>query len=542
MANNSAVQNASQALWDSERQRDFDVVIVGSGHNALVAAGYLAQAGRSVLILEKNDYLGGATTSQRIFPDYDARLSRYAYLISLLPTQIMTDLSLDFTTRRRRVASYTPWQTPTGQERGLLLWNDSAEKSRASLRELSGDDSAWQGYQRLMELEAAIAELAWPTMLQPLQHRDTFRQQLRTATQKRAWEAFVEQPLGCILEELIQDDLLRGLLMTDGKIGVFSHPHDPSLLQNRCFLYHVIGGGTGEWRVPVGGMQAIVQALVDRCHVLGVRCLAEAPARHIQVGTRTHEVSFDYQGQTLTVQAKRVLINAGPRTFAKLLGESYAPQATDEGSVIKMNMLLRRLPQVKAPGVSPEDAFCGSLHLDEGYQQMLRSYAVTSNGEMPLEPPCEVYCHTLTDNSILSSQLAAQGYHTLTLFGLDMPYRLFEHDHDARKRQVRELYLDALERMCSESFRDCLALDRDGRPCIELKTPQDLEREVDLDLGNIFHNTLSWFFTDEAAQVGQWGVETQYAGIYRAGSAAARGGAVSGIPGYNAARCVLQQW
>ncbi len=531
-----------QPNWNQHSPTDWDVVIVGSGHNALVAAGYLAQAGRSVLVLEKNDYLGGATTSQRVFPDYDARLSRYAYLISLLPQQIMTDLSLDFTTRRRQVASYTPWTSPTGEDRGLLLWNDSPEKSRQSLRELSGDDSAWQGYQKLLQLESAIAELAWPTLLQPLQHRDWFRQQLHTAEQKQAWEAFVERPLGCVLEELVQDDVLRGLLLTDGKIGVFTHPHDPTLLQNRCFLYHVIGGGTGEWRVPVGGMQAMVEALTNRCLALGVRCLVNAPVHSVQRGAKTHEVSFDYQDKSYTVRAKRVLINAGPRTFAKLLDEPYAPQPTDEGSVIKMNMLLRRLPQVKAAGVSPEQAFCGSLHLDESYQQMAQSYTVASRGQVPIPPPCEVYCHTLTDGSILSPDLLAQGYHTLTLFGLDMPYRLFHEDHDARKTQVRELYLDALDKMCRESFRDCLALDRNGQPCIELKTPQDLERDVDLDLGNIFHNTLSWFFTDDAEQVGQWGVETKYTGIYRAGSSAARGGAVSGIPGYNAARCVLQQW
>jgi phytoene dehydrogenase-like protein len=152
-----------------------------------------------------------------------------------------------------------------------------------------------------------------------------------------------------------------------------------------------------------------------------------------------------------------------------------------------------------------------------------------------------MYCHTLTDDSILSPELRQRGYHTLTLFGLDMPYRLFAHDHDSRREQVKQLYLAGLNRICAEPFEDCLARDKDGKLCIEIKTPQDLERDVDLDLGNIFHNALSWFFTDDPEQVGKWGVETPHPRIYRAGASALRGGAVSGIPGRNAAMCVLAQ-
>ncbi len=519
----------------------YDAVIIGSGHNGLVAAAYLAKAGHSVLVLERNDYLGGATTSHRVFPDYDALLSRYSYLVSLLPAQIVQELGLTFATRQRRTASFTPYTDTAGVSRGLVLSNVDEGRSRDSMRELTGNDLAWNEYQKLMELEKAMAEIAWPSLLEPLRSRKDFEQSLHSDLQREAWSAFVDNPLGEVIERYAKHDTLRGLLLTDGKIGIFSHPHDSSLLQNRCFLYHVIGNGSGEWRVPVGGMKSLVDSLVNVCLANRVTFRVSSQADLIQPGTKSHTIQFSDQDGIHTVDATRVLVNAGPRTFSKLLNEPWSPTATDEGSVIKINMLLTRLPRVKAAGVSPEEAFAGSFHIDEGYQQMQDSYAKATRGEVPNPAPGEMYCHTLTDNSILSPELREKGFHTLTLFGLDMPYRLFAQDHDSRRDHVRKLYLEGLNRICDEPFEDCLARDRDGRLCMEIKTPQDLERDVDLDLGNIFHNTLSWFFSDDADQTGQWGVETHHPRIYRAGSSALRGGAVSGIPGRNAAMCILAE-
>src|SRR5438045_6793274 len=116
----------------------YDVVILGAGHNGLVSAAYLARAGLNVLLLEKNDYIGGATTSQKVFPDYDAHLSRYSYLVSLFPEKIIRDLGLNLELRRRATGSFTPYQQ-SGQHHGLLLINVHDEVGRPSMFELIGN-------------------------------------------------------------------------------------------------------------------------------------------------------------------------------------------------------------------------------------------------------------------------------------------------------------------------------------------------------------------------------------------------------------------
>jgi phytoene dehydrogenase-like protein len=529
----------ADGILRAQMKTEYDVVILGAGHNGLVAAAYLARAGLSVLLLEKNDYIGGATTSQQVFPDYDARLSRYSYLVSLFPEKIIRDLGLRLELRRRATGSFTPY-VKDGAHAGLLLSNVDEEVSRRSMRALTGNDTEFEGMKRFYELARVFAEYSWDSMLEPLRATEEFRRRFDADELTReAWRSLAEEPIGRAIERYLQDDLVRGLVLTDAKIGLFTHPHDDSLVQNRCFLYHLIGNKTGEWKVPVGGMGAVARELEDAARRSGAEMRTNVNLTALQMnGARS--VEFEIDGKQQTVDARFVLVNFGRNVLAKYTAAPYQATAADEGSVFKINMLLRRLPRLKASGYTAAEAFCGTFHTDEGYEQMNASYAQASRGELPATPPGEVYCHTLTDDSILSPELRAQGFHTMTLFGLDTPWSLFAADNAATRAEAQARFLASMNQWLEEPLEDCLATARDGSLCIESKSPVDIEEALGLYHGNIFQDAPTFPFADRPEQVGTWGVETEWENVFLCGSAAHRGGAVSGIAGHNAAMKVLE--
>ena len=151
-----------------------------------------------------------------------------------------------------------------------------------------------------------------------------------------------------------------------------------------------------------------------------------------------------------------------------------------------------------------------------------------------------MYCHSLSDPSILSAELREAGAHTLTLFGLHMPARLFTGaDPDAARRRAVDATIASVDSVLAEPLEECLWLDPDGRPCLEALTPPELESELAMPGGHIFHRDLSWPFAETDEEVGRWGVETRHANVWLCGAGARRGGGVSGIPGHNAAMAVL---
>lgn len=501
-----------------------DVLVIGGGHNGLVAACYLARAGLDVTLIEARDELGGATTSKEVFAGVAARLSRYSYLVSLLPDQIVRELELNFETIGRDISSFTP----TSDDRGLLIsrsWDERTEQSFSAVG-AGSDAGAWQDfYGEIAEAAPFIAR----SFLGPLPTRGDFKRALDPKT----FATLFEVPLGQSLRERLSHDLVRGIVLTDGLIGTFADAFDRSLLVNRCFLYHLVGNGSGQWRVPRGGMGALVEELITRAKTLGVKIETGVRAKSIGSGK---VIATDSDGQIRHYKPRFIVAALAPRELDRLEGKSkhrsFAP-----GSQVKINMVLEKLPRLRSQ-VSPEDAFAGTFHFDEGMEQMQRAYAEAKAGSMPRVIPAEIYSHTLADRSILGADLAERGFHTLTLFALHTPYQLFTQDNEAAKREAKGRLLSQLNKYLVDPIEECLAKDENGQLCIEVKSPLDLEAELGLPEGNIFHGDLEFPFREESENL-LWGSETRTENLYLAGAGARRGGGVSGIGGHNAAMAIL---
>ena len=497
--------------------KKYDVTIIGGGHNGLVAATYLAKAGKSVVILEANPEIGGATQSVQAFEGFDAYLSRYSYLVSLLPDKIVTDLGLAFECISREVSSYTPYA-----DKGLYVSRQWDEKTAASFNELDPTGHEAQAWQEFYGEIAEFAKKIAPTLLQPLKTRSELKAEINLP---QAWEYLVENPIGIEIDKRFNNDVVKGVVLTDALIGTFASAYD--LQANICFLYHLMGNGTGEWKVPVGGMGALVKELVRVATSAGVEILSNSKVTSV-VSDESGVIAKTESGDVY--QSDYLLSNAAPAVLAKLQGKAQPPSL--DGSQMKINILLKRLPQLKS-GIDPRLAFAGTFHANESFSQLEETFIDATEGVMPAKMPVEMYCHTLSDPSILGPELQAAGYQTLTLFGLHTPASLFDADNDAARDLALASALSSVNEYLAEPIEDVIA-------AIEVKTPLDIEQAIALPRGNIFHKDLSMPFREDGSKP-SWGVETDDPRIFICGAGAIRGGGVSGIPGHNAAMAVLSK-
>lgn len=480
-------------------------------------------------MLERLDHVGGAAVSAHAFDGVDARLSRYSYLVSLLPQRIVDDLGARVRLVRRRYSSYTPDPT-TGGRTGLLIGPTSTFDAIGA----ADDGSRFAEFYRR---RGGLVERLWPTLLEPLLTRSQAR---ALVDDESAWRSMVDEPIGHAITSAVDNDVVRGVVATDALIGTFARLDDPSLIQNVCFLYHLLGGGTGDWDVPIGGMGAVSGALAASAAGYGAEITCGAAVYAI---APDGEVRYRCNGVDHTVHAEVVLANVTPSVLAGLLGEQ--PPESTPGAQVKVNLMLRRLPRLRDDAVTPEQAFGGTFHINETFSQLDSAYVRAADGVVPAPLPCEIYCHSLTDPSILSDELRAAGAQTLTVFGLHTPHHLVSAgDPDRIRDTFTSAVLNSLNSVLAEPIHDVLMEDSAGRLCIETKTTADLENSLGMTNGHIFHGALAWPFVEDDERLNtparRWGVATAHERILLCGAGSRRGGGVSGIGGHNAAMAVLE--
>ena len=507
------------------------VLVVGGGHNGLVAAILAAQAGARVTLLEAADHLGGASIGSRVFDGQPVRLSRYSYLVSLMPQSLIDELGIGLDLLSRDVSSYTPYRrgNRTG---GLLVERRPGAATSDSFRELTGAETEYVAWQQFYGECAEMAKVLAPALSGPMRTRSQVRDAVVAAAGPQLWTDVFEAPLGAAITRRFDDDLVRGVVATDGLIGTHTSLFDDSLLANRCFLYHLIGRGTGEWLVPRGGMGAVADALTARATEAGVQ---------IVTGARVVSATEDADGVRVATEdgrdhrADSLLAAVAPATVNSWLGRTSVKPV---GAQMKINMLLDRLPRL-ASGMDPAVAFAGTTHLEEGFDQLEGAYRESVAGRIPSPLPGEVYCHSLTDPSILDGHSGA----TLTLFGLHTPDVLFENDPDGARTRAADAALAALQLHLAEPLTDCLARDANGELCLDVASPLDVEASVGMPGGNIFHGDLSWpWLQDEVDPTPAQRFGTQVDGctkILLAGAGTVRGGGVSGLGGSAAVATLL---
>ena len=508
--------------------RAVDVAVIGAGHNGLVAAAVLQRAGLQTAVFEAADVVGGACRTETPFPCAPhLRQSTGAYLLGLMPPEILTDLELDLPLIRRDPHYFLP----TTGRRHLLLGSDPAANEEQFTSFFSERD--WRADQALgAELAALRDDLAPALLREPLSLDETADRYVRPELQ----QAFLDLSRGSVSDYLdrfgFQSELVKAMyLVTDGLTGHTGGPDTPGSGQN--FLVHNLcrlPGAGGTWMLVRGGMGTVTQALADRaraagavietgCAVTGLLTQDGAAAGVVLAGGRE-------------VRARAVLAACDPFRLLQLGGGAIPPSLRAQvegerrpGTTLKVNLALRGLPRFTCLPPGDLRPFGTTIHLlpEEGTMGALRRmWQEVQAGQLPEFPPIEWYVHTTLDPSLQDPA----GNHSSALFVQSVPYAPAGTTWDASL----DGYVDHLLEICDRFAPGTsdLVVDRFALP------PPGIEEHFGITGGHIFHIDNSYAFTDRVPYA------TGLPGLYAGGSGCHPAGSVMGAPGYNAAHRLLR--
>lgn len=530
--------------------KPYDVVIIGAGHNGLVAAAYLARASLKVLVLERRHVLGGACVTEEVWPGF--RVNTAAYLCGLLQPKIIRDLDLGrfgYQILPKDPAFFSPF--PDG--RHLFVWRDEGATSREIARYSSHDASRYPEYEAFLARIAAFVEpwlLQSPPDLLRRRWEDVLTLgRLGLSAMRLAPRDLVQalrlmsQSAADFLDAWFDSAELKSSLATDGVIGARGGPSTPGTAY--VLFHHCMGqaaGKRGLWGFVRGGMGQIAEALAASARRYGTEIRTAAEVAQIVV--RCDRVQGVLLASGEEIQARVVASNADPkRTFLKLLPASALPpdflheieHIRMDGVAMKINLATDALPRfLAAPkadhldGMGPEHR--ATIHIGPSIEYIDRAWQDARAGRPSAEPFAEITIPTVYDPS-----LAPPGKHTISIFVQFTPFVLADGSWDEIKDSYADRVVDTIAQY-APNFRASIRYR-------QVLTPLDLEREFALTGGDIFHGEMTpdrLFFLRPVPGWAQY--RTPVAGLYLCGAGTHPGGGVMGAPGHNAAREILRDW
>ncbi|MBA2597803.1 MAG: NAD(P)/FAD-dependent oxidoreductase [Chloroflexia bacterium] len=504
----------------------YDAIVIGSGHNGLIAAAYLAKSGKKVLVLERRAIIGGATVTEEHFPGY--KLSTCSYVCNLLLPEVIQDLELErhgYDVRPFDPQYFVPF--PDGSYfMSFLDGNKTREQiAKFSQRDVAGYDAYWEMWERI------VARMR-PLLLLPAPTWDQIEARFAGPQGQEDWRTLTRKSIAELLDEYFESDQIKAPLSTGGVIGVNAGPMTPGTAYVK--YHHLIGsiaGHQGAWGFVRGGMGSIPKAIAAFGVEHGVTIATDSEVAEIEIQDGTAKGVRTIDGRHYS--ADIILSNADPtRTFLDMVGESHLPHEFTEGvrrikvsgSVVKVLMALGELPNFSAlPGTAIGPQHTGGIVINPSLEYLETAWDDCKRGQPSRHPFMDCYIQTATEDG-----LAPPGKHTMSLFVQYAPYDLAEGTWDERRDEIGANIIETLA-MFAPNLPGAIEH-------LEVLGPPDIERIIGITGGNIFHGEIlpDQMFGYRPVP-GYSGYRTPVDRLYLCGSGAWPGGAVFGAPGRNCA-------